>query len=57
MNLIKQKKLKLTHDRLGDFRGTLKEIVNVENHGKIPNDSKDNFSRVKRRNIEAVEIL
>ena len=38
--LIRQKNLRLTTERLIDFRSTMKEIVNVENHGKIPMDSR-----------------
>lgn len=48
--LIKQKNLKLTAERIIDFRSTMKEIVNVENHGKIPNDSRQNFKITKRKN-------
>lgn len=48
--LIKQKNLKLTAERVIDFRSTMKEIVNVENHGKIPIDSRQNFKITKRKN-------
>lgn len=55
INLIRQKNLKLTEERLIYFRSTMEEIVNVENYGKIPLDSRQNFRINKRKNLAKIK--